>query len=238
MLLIMERLDKIISHAFSLGRTQAKKAIKSGEVCVDGEVVKDVSFKADYSTVTLGGKEAEYDEHIYIMLNKPEGVVSASESKNEKTVIDLVPEELRRKGLFPAGRLDKDTVGFVLITDDGAFAHDILSPKKHIEKTYFLRTDKPIDFALEEQFKEGVTLYDGTVCMSADLKIDKENQSEAIIKIKEGKYHQIKRMFRVNSLSVEYLKRTAMGKLELDKSLKEGECRKLNKEEIEKIKGK
>lgn len=232
----MERLDKIISHAFSLGRTEAKKAIKSGKVRVGGEVIKDVSFKTDYSAVTLAGKPAEYDEHIYIMLNKPKGVVSASESKNEKTVIDLVPESLKRKGLFPAGRLDKDTVGFVLITDDGAFAHDILSPKKHIEKTYFLKTDKAIPFSLEEQFKEGVTLYDGTVCMSADLKIDRANPKEAIIKIKEGKYHQIKRMFRVNSLSLEYLKRTAMGKLELDDSLKEGECRKLNKEEINKIK--
>lgn len=234
----MERLDKIISHAFSLSRTDAKKAIKAGEVCVGGEVIKDVSFKTDYSAVTLGGKSAEYDEHIYIMLNKPPGVVSASESKNEKTVIDLVPDNLKRKGLFPAGRLDKDTVGFVLITDDGTFAHDILSPKKHIEKTYFLRTDKPIPFSLEEQFKNGVTLYDGTECMPADLQIDKNNQNEAIIKIKEGKYHQIKRMFRVNSLSLEYLKRTAMGGLELDESLKEGECRKLSKEEIKKIKDK
>ena len=234
----MERLDKIISHAFSLSRTDAKKAIKSGEVCVDGEVIKDVSFKTDYSAVTLEGKKADYDEHIYIMLNKPAGVVSASESKSEKTVIDLVPEHLKRKGLFPAGRLDKDTVGFVLITDDGAFAHDILSPKKHIEKTYFLRTDKPIPLTLEKQFKEGVILYDGTECMSAYLKIDKNNPNEAIVKIREGKYHQIKRMFRVNSLSVEYLKRTAMGNLELDESLKEGECRKLNKEETNKIKDK
>lgn len=231
----MERLDKIISHAFSLSRTDAKKAIKNGEVRVCGEVVKDVSLKTDYLSVTLAGTPADYDEHIYIMLNKPASVVSASESKNEKTVIDLLPENLKRKGLFPAGRLDKDTVGFVLITDDGAFAHNILSPKKHIEKTYFLRTDKSIPFSLEEQFKNGVTLYDGTECMSADLKIDKNNPCEAVIKIKEGKYHQIKRMFRVNGLSVEYLKRTAMGKLELDKSLKEGECRKLNQEEINKI---
>ncbi len=232
----MERLDKIISHAFSLSRTDAKKAIKSGEVCVGGEVVKDSSLKADYSSVTLGGKRAEHEEHIYIMLNKPAGVVSASESRSEKTVIDLVPEHLRRKGLFPAGRLDKDTVGFVLITDDGAFAHDILSPRKHIEKTYLVRTDKPMPLSLEEQFKNGVTLYDGSECMPADLKICKDKPDEAVVKIKEGKYHQIKRMFRVNSLSVEYLKRTAMGKLELDKSLKEGECRKLSKEEINKIK--
>ena len=234
----MERLDKIISHAFSLSRTDAKKAIKSGEVCVGGEVIKNVSFKADASAVTLNGKSAEYDEHIYIMLNKPAGVVSASQSKMEKTVIDLVPDNLKRKGLFPAGRLDKDTVGFVLITDDGAFAHDILSPKNHIEKTYFLRTDKPIPFSLEESFRQGVTLYDGSECMPADLKIDIDNPDEAIIKIKEGKYHQIKRMFRVNALSLEYLKRTAMGKLELDNSLKEGECKKLSKEDIDKIKEK
>lgn len=234
----MERLDKIISHAFSLSRTDAKKAIKSGEVCVSGEVVKDPALKTDYCEVTWKGQQAEYSEHIYIMLNKPASIISASESKNEKTVVDLVPENLYRKGLFPAGRLDKDSVGFVLITDDGAFAHDILSPKKHIEKTYVVKTDKPIEKELEKKFKEGVELFDGTLCMSAYLKVDDKNNDTATVKIREGKYHQIKRMFRVNGYSVEYLKRTAIGNLKLDENLKAGECRKLNMEEVNKIKDK
>ena len=234
----MERLDKIISRAFSLSRTNAKKVIGSGEVRVNGEVVKDPAAKTDYANVTWCGKQADYAEHLYIMLNKPAGVISASESKSEKTVVSLVPDSLQRKGLFPAGRLDKDSVGFVLITDDGAFAHDILSPKKHVEKTYLVRTDKPIEKELEQKFKEGVELFDGTLCMSAYLKIDDNNNDTAIVKIKEGKYHQIKRMFRANGYSVEYLKRTAIGNLELDENLKEGGCRQLSIEEVNKIKDK
>lgn len=226
----MERLDKIISHAFSLSRKQAKQAIQSGAVKVDGVVVKASDAKAEPSQVTLGEKSAEYKEHIYIMMNKPQGVISASEGGTQKTVVDLVPQALRRKGLFPAGRLDKDTVGFVLITDDGAFAHDILSPKKHVQKTYFVKTDKPIPAELSERFQQGVVLYDGSVCMSAVLETD--SACSCTVKIKEGKYHQIKRMFRVNGLSVVYLKRTAIGGLVLDASLKEGECREINAQEL------
>ena len=218
-----------------MSRKDAKKAIKSGEVTVSGEVVKDPEFKTDAANVALSGEKSEYKEHIYIMLNKPQGVVSASESAVEKTVVDLVPESLKRKGLFPAGRLDKDTVGFVLITDDGAFAHNILSPKKHIEKTYIVKTDKPIPSDLPEKFSEGVVLYDGTKCMSAELKILESECAQ--VKIKEGKYHQIKRMFRVNGLEVVYLKRTAMGMLELDGSLAEGECREISEEERKLING-
>ena len=232
----MERLDKIISHAYSLSRKQAKTVIKNGEVSVNSKTVTDPEFKAEPKEVSFGGKSAEYKEHIYIMLNKPRDVISASEGKGEKTVVDLVPQNLQRKGLFPAGRLDKDTVGFVLITDDGAFAHDILSPKKHVEKTYFVETDKPIGDELERIFLDGVVLYDGTECMSAVLK--KEDDYHCTVKIKEGRYHQIKRMFRVNGLSVTYLKRTAIGGLELDGSLKEGECRELSDEELILIKGK
>ena len=175
----MERLDKIISHAFSLSRKQAKAVIKSGKVTVDSETVTDPDFKAEPESVFFEGRSAEYKEHIYIMLNKPRGVISATEGKGEKTVVDLVPESLQRKGLFPAGRLDKDTVGFVLITDDGVFAHEILSPKKHVEKTYFVETDKPIGDELEKIFLEGVVLYDGTECMSAVLK--KEDDFHCIV---------------------------------------------------------
>ena len=232
----MERLDKIISHAFGLSRKEAKKAIKSGEVLCEGKVQTDPESKADPASVSFRGQCAAYKEHLYIMLNKPAGFISASEGKGEKTVIDLVPEALRRKGLFPAGRLDKDTVGFVLITDDGQFAHDILSPKKHVEKTYLVRTDKPVPQDLPAKFREGVELYDGTLCMSAFLEITAP--CTCIVKIKEGRYHQIKRMFRVNGLSVEYLKRTAIGAVELDENLAEGACRELTPAELALLKEK
>lgn len=231
---IMERLDKIISHAFTLSRKDAKKAIKSGEVCIGGIVCTDADVKADAATVTYGGQNAAYPEHVYLMLNKPRGVISAGTSRTEKTVVDLVPPHLYRKGLFPAGRLDKDTVGFVLITDDGAFAHDILSPKKHVVKTYLVHTDKPITATLPAVFAKGVVLYDGTQCMSAELTI--LGEKEACVRIKEGKYHQIKRMFRVNGYHVEYLKRTAIGGLALDETLAEGECRMISAEELECLK--
>ena len=231
----MERLDKIISHAFSLSRKDAKRAISAGEVTVCGVVQTRAESKAEPEQVCYGGKSAAYKKHVYLMLNKPPGVISASESGREKTVIDLVPPELRRKGLFPAGRLDKDTVGFVLITDDGAFAHDILSPKKHVTKTYFVKTDKPIEPDLAEKFRQGVVLYDGTQCLSAEL--EPVEADSCVVKISEGRYHQIKRMFRVNGLSVIYLKRTAIGGLELDSALAEGECRALSDEEVSRIRG-
>ncbi|MBE6818933.1 MAG: 16S rRNA pseudouridine(516) synthase [Ruminococcaceae bacterium] len=227
----MERLDKIIARAFALGRRDAKRAIKSGAVSVAGEVCTDCEAKVAPEQVSLHGKPAQYQEHLYLMLNKPQGVISASESAREKTVIDLVPPRWRRKGLFPAGRLDKDTVGFVLITDDGVFAHNILSPKKHVEKTYYVQTDKPVPADLPAKFAAGVELFDGTLCMSAALEICGEK--EAVVKIKEGKYHQIKRMFRANGLSVTYLKRTAIGAVALDESLAPGECRELRAEELQ-----
>ena len=230
----MERLDKIIAHAFGISRKQAKQCIKSGAVTVGGIPVTDCEHKAQPQEVCYMGKSAAYEAHVYLMLNKPQGVISASEGKGEKTVVDLVPPALYRKGLFPAGRLDKDTVGFVLLTDDGAFAHEILSPKKHVEKTYFVKTDKPIPADLPAIFAQGVVLYDGTQCMSARLEAVEGNS--CIVKIKEGKYHQIKRMFHVNGLAVEYLKRTAIGGLALDESLAPGQCRKLRPEEVQQIK--
>ena len=199
-------------------------------------MLTDPDSKAEPASVSFRGQSAAYKEHLYLMLNKPAGVISASEGKGEQTVVDLVPEALRRKGLFPAGRLDKDTVGFVLITDDGQFAHDILSPKKHVEKTYLVKTDKPVPAELPAKFREGVMLYDGTLCMSASLEITEP--CTCIVKIKEGRYHQIKRMFRVNGLSVEYLKRTAIGALKLDQTLAEGACRELTPEELAQLKGK
>jgi 16S rRNA pseudouridine516 synthase len=228
----MERLDKILSVALSLTRSQTKKLIKSGAVSINGEITKDVSAKVNPSDVLVNSTPIEYKEHIYIMLNKPQGVVSASEDSKQKTVIDLLPDEMKRAGLFPAGRLDKDTTGFVLITDDGDFAHSILSPKKHITKTYEVTLDKPVDTELIDIFKNGVELYDGTKCLSADLTINADEPNTCTVKLHEGRYHQIKRMFSANGLTVTALHRSAMGNLPLDETLNSGECRELQDEDI------
>ena len=171
--------------------------------------------------------------HIYLMLNKPKGVVSASEDKKLPTVVDLVPKELWRKGLFPAGRLDKDTTGFVLITDDGEFAHDILSPKKHISKTYHALVNGTITDEMVEGFAKGVTIGEDFTLPASLKKISSEEQGDwGEVILKEGMYHQIKRMFGAYGLKVLELKRVQMGKLPLDPNLEEGKCRELTAEEL------
>lgn len=212
--------------------------IKKGKVLVNSKPVSDAGFKADPETdsITVEGKAFGYSEHIYIMLNKPQGVVSASRSPGEKTVVDLVPEELKRNGLFPAGRLDKDTTGFVLITDDGDFAHDILSPKKHIVKIYIAELDRVIDSENLEKFRNGVVLEDGYECLPAEIKILSADGKTVEIKLREGKYHQIKRMAAACGSHVNKLHRCAMGALMLDENLAQGECRLINEEELALIK--
>lgn len=225
------RLDKFLSQQLAISRTDAKKLLKSGSVTLNGKGVKagDTQFDAKKETVCVNGKPVEYKKHLYIMLNKPKGVVSASVSPDEKNVIDLVPEELQRNGLFPAGRLDKDTTGFILITDDGEFAHDILSPSKHIPKTYITVLEREVlaeEFAL---FEEGMELGD-IVLKPASLKKVAELTYEIVIT--EGRYHQIKRMFAKTGNKVNELRRIKMGSLALDETLAEGECRELTAEEF------
>lgn len=169
------------------------------------------------------------------MLNKPTGVVSASNSDREKTVIDLVPDVLRRDGLFPAGRLDKDTTGFVLITDDGAFAHRILSPKNHIEKTYIATLENPLGDADIAVLETGLQLHDGTRFLPAGIAVLSSDAKAVQVKICEGKYHQIKRMFAAVGNRVTALRRTHMGALELDSALAAGECRELIQAELDLI---
>lgn len=171
------------------------------------------------------------------MLNKPTGVVSATDDNRYKTVVDILPDELKRKNLFPAGRLDKDTVGFCLITDDGDFAHNILSPSRHVTKTYIAELSKPIDFDKAKQgFADGLILGDGTVLLSAVLeKISDCEPPKYKIIIKEGKYHQIKRMFQKYGAEVTMLKRVSIGGLALDNSLKEGEARLISPDELKSI---
>ena len=233
-----ERIDKLIASQGLLSRNDVKTMIKRGEVSVNGVVIKDSSVKVSYEDdIVVNGKPLKQTEFTYIMLNKPKGVVSASEDKRDKTVVDILPDELKRKNLFPAGRLDKDTTGFCLITDDGDFAHRILSPSRHVDKTYIATVDKKINFAnARKAFKDGIVLADGTVLLSADLELlsDDDNQSFKVV-IKEGKYHQVKRMFASLGTTVTELKRISIGGLALDDNLEEGEARLLTAEELSKI---
>ena len=233
-----ERLDKLIASQGLVSRNDVKSMVKRGEVAVNGVVVKDSSVKVSYEdNITVCGKALKQTEFIYIMLNKPKGVVSASEDKRDKTVVDILPEELKRKNLFPAGRLDKDTTGFCLITDDGDFAHRILSPSRHVDKTYIATVSDKIDFEnARKAFKDGVVLADGTVLLSAELELvsDENNQIFKVV-IKEGKYHQVKRMFASLGTTVIELKRVSIGGLKLDESLNEGEARLITAEELVEI---
>ena len=230
----MERIDKIIASQGKYSRSEVKKLVKDGRVTLDGKVIKSSDVKADpdINDIAVDGKSIGYKKHLYIMLNKPQGIVSATEDTDHKTVIDLVPKELKRDGLFPAGRLDADTVGFVLITDDGDFAHRILSPKNHIMKTYHATLQRPVTQEDIEAFKNGIELKDGTLCLEAQVRPLDSDKPMAEIKICEGKYHQVKRMFAALGNKVVFLKRVKMGKLSLDESLEEGQCREITAEEL------
>lgn len=229
------RLDKLISSGGKYSRSDVKKLIKHGLVVVDGKVAKtsDEKVDPDSAEVLINGEVFIYKPFIYIMLNKPQGVVSATDDKVHKTVLDLVPPELKRPGLFPAGRLDADTTGFVLITDDGDFAHRILSPKNHVEKTYEAELKEPITKEDIEKLEQGITLKDGFTCLPA--KIIPISEKFVRIIICEGKYHQIKRMFGATNNKVLSLKRVQIGGLPLDIDLKPGFCREITQEELREI---
>ena len=234
----MERLDKIIANSGTLSRKEVHRLIKSGAVSVNGITTKDRGFCIDPETaeIKINGQAVSLEKYVYIMLNKPEGVVSATKDPTEKTVVDLVPTEFKKKNLFPAGRLDRNTTGFVLITDNGDFAHKILSPKNHIEKTYEARLAERIDEESLKKVADGITLGDGTECLPAKVKVLEDGENPLIeIKICEGKYHQIKRMFAAVGNAVIELKRVKMGQLPLDENLAPGECKILSKEEVELI---
>ncbi len=186
--------------------------------------------------ITVNGENIGYKEHIFIMLNKPAGVICATRDKLTPTVIGLIPQELRRRELFPAGRLDKDTRGFVLITDDGSFAHEILSPRRHVEKEYEVWLESPLSSGTVERFAQGITIDGGEECLPAKL-IPIEERFARII-ICEGKYHQIKRMFEAVGNKVTGLRRIRIGGLYLDDSLPEGQCRELSDEETALIRSK
>ena len=233
-----QRLDKAIAMQGALSRSEVKSLIRKGEVTVNGQVVKSADFGVDFDsdTIAVQGRELTLRQHLYLMMNKPKGVVSASEDRHERTVVDLVPEHLFRKGLFPAGRLDKTSTGFVLLTDDGAFAHDILSPKKHIPKTYHALVDGPITEQMERDFAQGIRIGPDQTLPASLKKIsycERGDWGEVILR--EGLYHQIKRMFGVYGAGVNALHRDAIGGLALDESLAAGQWRELTADEVAKI---
>lgn len=232
----LQRLDKLLAGTGKYSRKDAKALIRAGRVSVNGVTALSGEQKIGYNdVVTVDGKAILNKEHLYIMLNKPQGVLSATRDRTQPTALDLLPPELKRPGLFPAGRLDKDTVGFLLITDDGDLAHRILSPRNHIPKTYRARLDKAADIEmLTAQFEKGVDIGSGDITSPADITL-LENSSQPLLEvvIYEGIYHQIKRMFSKFSYEVTWLERTKMGALQLDSTLDYGNCREILHKELE-----
>lgn len=216
-----------------MSRKDVKTAVSHGKVTVNGAVVKLSDHKVSESDeIFLNGNKISKNKHIYIVLNKPQGYVSATEDESQHTVLELVPPELFRKGLFPAGRLDKDTTGLMIITDDGDFAHRILSPKKHVRKSYAVTLDIPVTAEMKEAFEKGVALSDG-VCKPAGLAFG--GKYDCTVTLFEGRYHQIKRMFGCFGAKVTALKRISIGGFSLPEDLPEGQCRELDESELDLI---
>lgn len=233
----MIRLDKYLADMGAGTRTEVKKQIRQGQVTVDGQVVKKPEMKVEpgSNVISCLGREIAYQEFEYYMLNKPAGVISATEDKKEETVVDLIREK-SRKDLFPVGRLDRDTEGLLLITNDGMLAHDLLSPKKHVNKVYYAKIKGCVDDADITVFQEGVDIGEKLPAMPAKLTIlEAGEESEITLEIQEGKYHQVKRMFEAVGKEVIYLKRLSMGSLVLDQTLKAGEYRRLTKKELDEL---
>lgn len=232
----MERLDKIISNLGYGSRKEIKALVKKGLVKVDGEIVKDNGLLIDpeKSVININGEDLFYREYIYLMMNKPDGVISATYDNREETVIDLLEVEHQVFDPFPVGRLDKDTVGLLLLTNDGELNHRLISPKWHVDKVYYAKIDKAVDEKDVEAFKNGITLDDGYKCKEGKLEIisSSDEGSEVMVTIQEGKYHQVKRMFEALGKTVVYLKRTEFGGLPLDQYLEEGEYRELTEDEL------
>ena len=235
----MERLDKLLASTGRWSRAEARRLVREGRVCAEGRAAASAEEKYDPETARLSvdGEPLRLREHVYIMLHKPAGVLSATGDRRGITVLDLLPEAYRKRGLFPVGRLDKDTEGLLLLTDDGALAHELLSPKKHVDKVYFTRVAGRLTEDDRAAFAAGMTLGDGLRCLPAELKILFAGaESEALVTLREGKFHQIKRMLAARGKPVLYLKRLSMGSLSLDETLAPGEWRELTEAETKNLK--
>ena len=236
----MERLDKILVNLGYGSRKEIKGIVKKKLVEVDGDIVKDSAMQVDagISIITINGEKINYRKYIYLMMNKPEGVVSATIDNFDETVIDLLSAEHQAFSPFPIGRLDKDTVGLLLLTNDGELNHRLISPKWHVDKVYFAKINKEVNEEDVTMFKNGVVLDDDYKCMASNLEIIKSDESGSEVKVtlQEGKFHQVKRMFKSRNKEVVYLKRIIFGGLPLDTSLLEGSYRQLTEEELESLK--
>ena len=230
----MERLDKLLASTGRWSRSEVKRLVREGRVLTNGRIAASAEEKYDAETAALvvDGEAVRMSKHVYLMLHKPAGVLSATEDGRGKTVLDLLPPEYRKRGLFPVGRLDKDTEGLLLLTDDGALAHDLLSPKKHVDKVYYTRVDGELTAEDCAAFAAGMTLGDSLACLPAGLEILSAGaESEALVTLREGKFHQIKRMLASRGKPVLYLKRLSMGTLKLDETLAPGAWRELTEQE-------
>lgn len=228
----MERLDKLLAGTGKWSRREVKALVRQGLVRVDGRLAACAEDKLDPAAaiITVAGETISLCRFTYVMLHKPAGVLTATEDRKQPTVLDLLPPELRRIGLAPVGRLDKDTEGLLLLTNDGELAHRLLSPKYHVEKRYLARVDGELSAADAEAFARGMTLGDGLECLPAGLEVLPDRV--CIVTLREGKFHQVKRMLAARGAPVLYLKRLSMGPLTLDDSLAAGAYRLLRAEEI------
>lgn len=227
----MERLDKIISATGKKSRREVREMVRQGRVLVDGKPAPAADMKVDpqAAVILLDGEPLGYEKFTYVMLHKPAGVLTATEDRRQETVLDLLPPELRRRALSPVGRLDKDTEGLLLLTNDGQLAHRLLSPKSHVDKVYYARVDGALEPGDIAAFAAGMTLGDGLECLPAGLEI--LSPTEALVTLREGKFHQVKRMLAARGKPVLYLKRLSMGRLRLDPALAPSAWRMLTEEE-------
>ncbi len=227
------RLDRFLSDMGVLTRSESKRAVRAGAVSVNGATARksDLCIDPEHDTVMYKGEKVEYERFTYIMLNKPKGYISATDDKRKKTVLELIEPRLASRELFPCGRLDIDTTGLLILTNDGQLAHALLSPKHHAEKVYRFSTDARLPSDAPDRVREGLELLDGYECLSAELELDAEGNG-GYITLREGKYHQIKRMAQALGCEIVELERVAFGGVELDRSLQRGEYRALTPEEI------
>lgn len=231
----MERLDKVLSNLGIGSRKEVKAVIKKGLVRIDNEIIKDSNKQIDPKScrIFVNNEEIKYRKYIYLMMNKPDSVISATFDERDSTVIDLLEDKDMVFDPFPVGRLDKDTVGLLLITNDGELNHRLISPKHHVPKVYYAEVNMPLSKKDMDAFKEGIVLDDGYKSLPGELEIlESGNESSCRVTIYEGKYHQVKRMFNSLGGEVTYLKRLSFGSLKLDEKLDEGEYRELTAEEL------
>lgn len=232
-----ERLDKLLSSTGRWSRKEVKDMVRQGRILAGGVPVRRPEEKFDPMTdqIQVDGETVDCVPFVYVMMNKPAGLLSATEDKCQKTVLDLLPQHLCRRGLFPVGRLDKDTTGLLLLTDDGPLAHELLSPKKHVDKVYLARVEGRVDSSDTAALEAGMVLGDGLHCLPAGLE-PLGDGSSCLVTLREGKYHQVKRMLAARGKPVLELKRLSIGPLELDRELEAGGWRMLTPEELEALK--